>query len=250
MVHGIVDSIWARAAVEDPTPLERVTTEITDDAGIRLEYEAAYDWVAFVPMRTSEAGALTKYFGRLAEPDAADEDADSETGAYKYRGIECRQRSTPPFVADAQRTLIRVLDRTRSPEAVCDRLDRFVTELRQGAVDTDRLLVRNRVSKTAGEYTRFTRNAAALGRAGARGIEYFPGQSVEYVVVDDSKSSADRVRLAHETGERYDREFYETELLRAAASVLSPLGWRESDIREHLAETRDATLRAFGGPNS
>ena len=33
-----------------------------DHFEIRLEHEAHYDWVAFVPQRESDAGALTKYF--------------------------------------------------------------------------------------------------------------------------------------------------------------------------------------------
>jgi hypothetical protein len=37
---------------------------VTDSVDIRLEHEAAYDWIAFVPQRNSDAGALTKYFGR------------------------------------------------------------------------------------------------------------------------------------------------------------------------------------------
>ncbi|ELY83417.1 DNA polymerase I [Natrinema gari JCM 14663] len=40
--------------------------EITEDVEIWLEHEAHYDWVAFVPQRESDAGALTKYFGKVA----------------------------------------------------------------------------------------------------------------------------------------------------------------------------------------
>ncbi len=63
---------------------------------IRLEHEAHYDWIAFVPLCDSDAGALTKYFGKIAGEDE-----------YKYRGIECRQRSTPSYIDDAQKALIR-----------------------------------------------------------------------------------------------------------------------------------------------
>ena len=234
VVHGIVDSIWVTAAEEGPTPLEELAGAITDAVGIRLEYEAAYDWVAFVPQRTSEAGALTKYFGRMAD--------DPE---YKYRGIECRQDSTPPYVADVQRELIRVLDRTRSPEAVCDRLHRYVDELRTGEVDPQRLHIDNRVTKSVDAYSRATRNVAALQRAEADGVTVHPGQHVEYVVVDDSLSSADRVRLAHEAGDRYDTAFYTGRLVRAAESVLAPLGWDESRIRRYLGTERTATLARF-----
>lgn len=68
---------------------------------------------------------------------------------------------------------------------------------------------------------------------------------MEYVVVDDSKRSHERVQLAREADE-YDAEFYAEELVRAAESVVSPLGWRQSDIKEYLAERTDASLAVFG----
>ena len=60
VVHGIVDSIWvtARDGIEQES-LDVLAEETTAEAGIQLEYEAKYDWVAFVPRRDSDAGALT-----------------------------------------------------------------------------------------------------------------------------------------------------------------------------------------------
>ena len=106
VVHGIVDSIWVTAREdESQTPLEDLVAQITDAVGIRLEYEGHFDWVAFCPRRDSESGALTKYFGKRS----AAQEGESE---FKYCGIQCHQRSTCAFVADAQRELIRVFDRT------------------------------------------------------------------------------------------------------------------------------------------
>jgi len=58
------------------------------------------------------------------------------------------------------------------------------------------------------------------------------------VVVDDEKSSRERVALAHEEIESYDASYYETQLVRAVESVLSPLGWDRNDIRRELNSTR------------
>ncbi|WP_224271024.1 type B DNA-directed DNA polymerase [Haloprofundus salinisoli] len=235
IVHGIVDSIWVRRVEnEAQTPLDELAEQITREVGIRLEYEAAYDWIAFVPMRDSDAGALTKYFGKIADEDE-----------YKYRGIECRQRSTPAFIEEAQKDLVRVLDEHREPERVCDRLKLWVERLRRGSVELENLLIDNRVSKNAGEYSQYTRNAAALERAEGHGLSRSPGESVSYVVVDDEKRSRDRVALAHEEPLEYDADFYETLLLRAAESVLSPLGWRQSAIENALAGSQDSKLSAF-----
>ncbi len=240
VVHGIVDSIWVTPREgDDQRPLRDLATEITDDVGIRLEYEAEYEWVAFVPMRNSKAGALTKYFGSLAGDD----------GEYKFRGVECRQRSTPQFIAEVQQELIETFDEYRSPEAVCDRLQRALEELRSGEVDPLALAITTRTSKRVEEYQQSTRTVAALERASDGGRDLHPGQSVEFVVIDDSKQSRERVALVNET-ETYDAEFYAGELVRAAESVLSPLGWRAERIREYIDDQTDASLRSFVGQQS
>ncbi|MFB6147152.1 MAG: type B DNA-directed DNA polymerase, partial [Halobacteriaceae archaeon] len=239
VVHGIVDSIWVTPdpAVDDAdrTPLDALAETISDAVDVRLEREARYDWVAFVPRRDGEAGALTKYVGSVAGEDA-----------FKMRGIEGRQRSTPPFVADVQRACIERFDATRSPAAVIDRLRTAIGRLRAGAVDPDRLVQRNRVSKPVEAYAAATRNVAALERARDRGLDVHPGQDVAYVVVDDEKASRERVALAHESVERYDADYYETLLVRATESVLAPLGWDRADVRDALEEGHTTDLAAFG----
>ncbi|AQL44853.1 DNA polymerase I (plasmid) [Halorientalis sp. IM1011] len=238
VVHGIVDSIWVTAREgESQRPLTEIASEITAEAGIRLEYEGEYDWIAFVPRRDSDVGALTKYFGKVA--------GESD---YKYRGIECRQRSTPEYVADVQTDLIEVFERHRSPEPVCDRLAAELDRLQGGGVDPERLVIDKRTSKRVDEYGQYTRTVSALERTADQGRDLHPGQHVAYVVVDDSKSSRERVTLASESPEEYDPDFYGDLLVRAAESVLSPIGWRRDDIGEYLASTNETTLTRFSGP--
>ncbi|MCL9813493.1 type B DNA-directed DNA polymerase [Natranaeroarchaeum aerophilus] len=238
VVHGIVDSIWVTPDpdVDDDEreALETLATNITEAVEIRLEHEAQYDWVAFVPQRESDAGALTKYFGKVA---GADE--------FKIRGLEARQRTTPPFIEDVQRDCLDRLAGTRSPDAVLRRLERAIEALHNGEVAVDRLVKRNRVSKPLEGYTQNTQNVAALKRARDHGLAVHPGQDIEYVVVDDEKTSRDRVSLVHEDVETYDASYYETQLVRAVESVLSPLGWDRTEIQRTIAETREMNLSAF-----
>ena len=238
VVHGIVDSIWVTPDPDvdddDRENLEALTTAITERVEIRLEHEAHYDWVAFVPQRESNAGALTKYFGKVADNDE-----------YKLRGIEARQRSTPSFIEDVQRDCLERFDATRSPDAVLDCLQDAIKRLHAGTVPIDQLVERNRVSKPLKGYTQNTRNVAALKRARDQDLAVHPGQNIEYVVVDDEKTSRERVALAHEEIESYDSSYYETQLIRAVESVLSPLGWDREEIRRELTETRVPKLAAY-----
>jgi DNA polymerase I len=190
--------------------------------------------VAFVPQRESTAGALTKYFGKVAGDDE-----------FKIRGIDTRQRSTPEFIEEVQRTCLRRFDETQSPKAVIRVLQNAIQKLRAGTVDRDQLIERNRVSKPVEHYTQYTQNVAALERARDQGISVHPGQDIEYIVVDDKKSSRDRVALAYEAVDNYDPSYYKTQLIRAVESILSPLGWERADIHQALDETQDRCLSEF-----
>ncbi|GAB3328738.1 type B DNA-directed DNA polymerase [Haloplanus salinarum] len=239
VVHGIVDSIWVTPDPDvdddDRDDLEMLATAITEDVEIRLEHEAHYDWVAFVPRRESDAGALTKYFGKVAGD-----------GGFKIRGIEARQRSTPPFVEAVQRDCLERLDATRSPDAVLDRLQDAIKRLHAGTVPVEQLVERNRVSKPLEGYTQNTRNVAALKRAREQDLAVHPGQDIEYVVVDDEKTSRERVALVHEEIGSYDASYYETQLVRAIGSLLSPFGWDRTDIQQELSGVREPELTDFG----
>mgnify|MGYP006275394767 FL=1 len=241
VLHGIVDSLWVTAMPDrEQTDLETVAAEITDTADIRLDYEGRFDWCAFVPQRDSEAGALTKYFGRRADADPETEGLD----AYKMRGIEARQRSTPGWVVDVQTDLLCVFDRTRSPQAVCERLRQRLRALERGDVPTDELVVDQRVSQPPEAYTHRTRTVAALEQATeAWGLK--PGQHVEYVVVNDEARGRARVALPG-AAERYDTDFYTDLAVRAACSILAPLGWDGDDVREYLRTTTQVSVESYG----
>ncbi|WP_416841078.1 type B DNA-directed DNA polymerase [Haloferax sp. DFSO52] len=235
VVHGIVDSLWLAATRDDPVSPETIAATVTDDCGIPLEVEATYDWVCFVPTRQMDRGALTRYFGRTRD------------GKYVYKGIEVRQRSTPEFVADAQRDLVSTLDRHRDAAAVCDRLVRHRSRLRRHDVPTDQLLVTSRLSRAPSEYDRNTLVAAAGKRSQSLGVPREPGQSVRYIVANEDGRGTDRVRLdfEHPGVDAVDTEYYDRLLIRAAESVVSPLGWDRNRIRRYLSPGRDASLSAF-----
>lgn len=64
-------------------------------------------------------------------------------------------------------------------------------------------------------------------------------------MVDDTKSTQDRVKLACEDPESYDASYYELQLVRAVESLLSPLGWDCAAIQQALEEAETPKLTAF-----
>jgi DNA polymerase I len=143
------------------------------------------------------------------------------------------------FIEDVQRSCLERLNATRSPDTVLDCLQDTIERLQAGTVPVDQLVERNRVSKPL---ERYTQNVASLKRARDQDLAVHPGQDIEYVVVDNEKSSRERVALAYERIESYDESYDETQLVRAVESVLSPLGWSRSKIRIELAETGGAEV--------
>ena len=133
------------------------------------------------------------------------------------------------------------LNTTQSAEAVLGCLKRAISKLHAGGVAAVQLVERNRVSKRLDGYTQNTQNVAALRRARDQDLAVHLGQDIEYVVVDDEKTSRERVALAHEEIETYDASYYEPnspELLRVCCNCSDgPNG----DQRE-LAALEDATL--------
>ncbi len=142
--------------------------------------------------------------------------------------------------------MIRAVDEYRDSEVDCEELWSWVDRLERGAVDSSELVITNCVSKKQEDYTQSTRSVAALEQAAELGLSRAPGQSISYVVVDDEKRSRERVMLAGEELSEYDTEFYRELLIRAAASVLSPLRWRESDIKAELEQYTESSLASFG----
>jgi DNA polymerase I len=236
VVHGIVDSLWlARApdASEEPAPVGEVVDAVSAAIDINLDLEARYDWVAFCPKRDG-GGALTRYYGSFAGRDG-----------FKVRGIEARQRSTPPLVDSLQRDLLGVVDAHRAPEPVVERAGRTIADLRAGRVDPADLVIRQRVSKPIEAYTQRTRAVAAARRARRHDVAPAPGQDVEYVVVDDDRTGPERVRLPFESVPGYDADFYADLVVRACESVVAPLGWDRAAVRRHLADGTNYELAAF-----
>jgi len=230
--HGIVDSIWITPR-EDPTAIEKVCRDVSREIGIELEHEHSFEWVAFVPRKNSNIATLNRYFGK------------KKSGGFKTAGIEMEQRSTCDYVKSCQKDLIEVFDKERNAERVLDRLEKQLEHIESGKIDTSKLVINRRCSKSLEEYSQYNRTVAALERSKMKGIEKFPGQNLEFVVANDKEKSLKRVRLSFENTEKYDEKFYKKRLIRAAESILSPLGWKREKIRSYISDEKETKVTGF-----
>ncbi|WP_076432370.1 hypothetical protein [Haladaptatus litoreus] len=83
---------------------------------------------------------------------------------------QTRRGSRTLVLTVRKRSLIRVVDEYRDPEAVCEELRSWVDRLERGAVDPSELVITNRVSKKREDYTQSTRSVAALEWAADLGL--------------------------------------------------------------------------------
>jgi len=228
VLHGIVDSLWLKGE-EDPSAF---CAEVSEEIGIQLQLDGVFKWVVFLPSISTGVGALNRYYGLF------------EDGELKLRGIFLRKSDTIELARDLQDGMLEVFCKANDAEEFQGRIpealrvvDSHVDRLRSFDVELEKLVVRHRVAKELEEYSQFNDSYAALRQMQERGFEVPPGRSVEYVILDgQSKSVWERVKAAPflRGDERYDASEYEDLLLRAAADLLLPFGWRFERLKERV----------------
>ena len=228
ILHGIVDSLWLKG---DGDP-RRFCEHVSGHIGIPLEPEGIYKWVVFLPDKTHGVGALNRYYGLF------------EDGRLKLRGIELRRRDTCGLVRDMQQDMLARFSKAEDsgmladlvPEAL-DVVDRYVDEAISGTVPAERLLLTRRVSKALGDYSQLNDAVAALHQLDSEGIEVNPGEQVRFVITSSkSRDLGRRVRAEPFASDgEYDPEAYVDLLLRAAETMLMPMGWDRARLLTEYA---------------
>ncbi len=249
VLHAIVDCVWlsdlkGRTQHQQRVDAKAFGRRISEQVGIPLEFEAHYDFIAFLPSRVHGSGSLTKYW-------AYDGDA------FKVRGIEMRQHSTPRWIQRLQRTGLEYLaagERTdglpsfETQRTVLNHYRCELQRLKRGEIPLSELVVTRRTSRALTDYRVKNVTYAALMRANERGYEVPAGGKVRYVVVNRTAEAVlERVVLAEELdgmaqGARACVEHYAELAERAIWALLAPFGWTTEQLRN---DGRQPTLFAF-----
>jgi DNA polymerase II len=228
VLHMYVDGLWVQkpgcSQVGDIQPL---LDEIVRRTRLPIALEGVYRWVAFLPSRVNpKAPVANRYFGVFQD------------GTLKVRGIEARRGDAAPFVAETQMQLLELLAqaqdvghlRERLPEAAAYLRGQFKA-LRLGRVPLGELVVTQRLSRELALYRTPSPPAQAAMQLAALGKTMRPGQMVRFVYTRGEPGvHAWDLPQALEP-RRVDLARYRTLLLRAAGSVLQPLGVDEQQVR-------------------
>tara|TARA_B100000683_G_scaffold89307_1_gene88161 strand:+ start:10115 stop:12607 length:2493 start_codon:yes stop_codon:yes gene_type:complete len=252
VLHAIVDCVWlsdlkGRTQHQQRVDAEAFGRRISEQVGIPLEFEAHYEFIAFLPSRVHGSGSLTKYWAY---------DGDS----FKVRGIEMRQHSTPVWIQRLQQAGLACLAAGErndgipsfgTQRAVLQHYRRELQRLSKGEIPLRELVITRRTSRSLGDYRVKNVTYAALMRANERGYEIPAGGKVRYVVMDrESDALLDRVVLAEEldafkVGVHACVDHYAELAERAIWAILAPFGWTTAQLQN---EGRQPSLLAFTTP--
>ena len=239
VLHAIVDSIWirdlkGRTHEEQHQSAMNLSKHVHEMTGIPLEYEATYRCIAFLPSRMHSGGSLTKYW------------AYGEKGM-KIRGLELRQHSTCPWIAQLQSRALQLLadsddlvDGIPHHRVQCQVQRLLIDEVRrleQHQLLPKELLIAQRISRKPSQNGTQTVAMLAYQRSESLGYPLELASKVRFVVCEkDPANPLQRVVLARECEQmehpirRIDVDHYRRLAVRAIWSILAPFGWSEDEL--------------------
>jgi DNA polymerase II len=229
VLHLYVDALWIqKPGASRPEDFRSLLDEVASRTGLSIALDGVYRWVAFLPSRVDDrVPVANRYFGVFQD------------GSLKVRGIECRRRDTPVFIAEVQMELLEWLAKAKD----ADELPRYLpgalkllrlrlAELSAGRVPPHKLLMGQKLSRKVEEYTSPSPAARAAAQLQTAGKSTAAGQRIRFLWLRgrpdvhawDCPNPLDPRRL--------DLARYRELTLRAAETVFQPLGLEPAVLRQ------------------
>jgi DNA polymerase-2 len=238
VLHMYVDGLWVKKeGLSQPPDFQPLLDEIAARTGLPIALEGVYRWVAFLSSRQDgRVPVANRYFGVFQD------------SSLKTRGIEARRRDTPLFIAETQEQMLACLAQAwhageleKYLPQVFNLLRRKLADLRARKIPMPRLLVSQKLSRTLSEYR--SPSPAARAAAQLQDIDKMlkPGQCVRFIYTmgDPGVHAWDLAEPPDPAS--VDVRRYTTLLIRAASTVLQPLGISEAALRDRLFDNVLAT---------
>jgi len=228
VLHMYVDGLWVqKEGAREGKDFQPLLDEILDRTGLPISLDGIYRWVAFLGSRQDKrVPVANRYFGVY------------QNGELKMRGIETRRHDTPTWIEEVQLEILHRLAEAPGADSLPDQLPGIhallrerLGRLREGNVPLKELLVSQKLSRELEEYKVPSPAARAAGQLAETGVELTPGQHVRFLYTRGKPGV-----YAWDLPERPDPAILDTGhyaelLLRAAHTVLRPLGVEEDTLR-------------------
>ena len=229
VLHLYVDALWVqKPGASRPEDFKPLLDEVASRTGLSIALDGVYRWVAFLPSRVDDrAPVANRYFGVFQD------------GSLKVRGIECRRRDTPVFVAEVQMELLEWLAKAKDADELplylpgaLKLLRLRLSELRRGRVPPEKLLVGQKLSRKVEEYTSPSPAARAATQIQAAGKTTAAGQRIRFLWLRGLPDVHAWDCAQPVNPQRLDLARYRELTLRAAETVFQPLGLEPSTLRQ------------------
>jgi DNA polymerase II len=224
VIQMYVDALWvARPGASRPEQVQPLLDEIAARTGLPISLDGIMRWVAFLPSRRdSRIPVANRYFGVFQD------------GTIKVRGIEARRRDTAPFIARVQMEMLECLAQAEDASRLADYvpgavglLRKRLFELRAGRVPFDQLLVSQKLSRKLEDYVTLSPAARAAAQLATVGKKVSPGERVRFLYTRGEPGVHAWDLPGSPITATLDVPRYRELLLRAAHSILQPLGMDE-----------------------
>jgi DNA polymerase-2 len=233
LLHAIIDCIWLKKEGATEREYEDLSREIGRKVGIDISLEGIYNWILFPASKMDpDITAANRYVGWYRH------------GEIKIRGIEARRRDVPKFIKNMQSAMLERLSGAQGVEEVSAKVpelleivQNFISLLRSGKANPMELVLRRHITKEADEYTNNSLSAVVSKLVKEMGVPLAAGESIEFIIIDQSgKKKPEKAKplalYAFEDG--YDIEQYTEFALKAAETLLLPLGYDLQKLKEYL----------------
>jgi DNA polymerase-2 len=231
VLHMYVDGLWVkRPESSSSADFQPLLDEIAGRTGLPIVLEGIYRWIAFLPSRLDRRVPVpNRYFGIFQD------------GRLKARGIDVRRHDTAPFIAQAQLAALEQIGRLgedrpleRCLPDVVEGFRQQLACLRAGKIPLEQLVVTQRLSRRLDEYRVPSPAARAAMQLEAVGKELRPGQRVQFLYTLGEPGVWAWDLPGSPPEQSVDVARYSELLMRAAVTVLQPLGLEEEVIRDWL----------------
>lgn len=228
VLHLFVDCLWVlKPGAQEPQDFQPLLEKIAEQTSLSISLDGIYRWVAFLPSRVDDrVPVANRYFGVFQD------------GSIKVRGIEARRRDTSPFIAAVQMELLEHFAQAKDADQLVAYLPGAIALLRRhfadldaGRVPLEQLLVAQKLSRELQAYSDPSPAARAALQLQAAGKSVRPGQRVRFLYLR-GKPDVHAWDIPQQPDPRtIDLARYRTLLLRAAATILQPMGVEETSLQ-------------------
>ena len=232
VLHMYVDALWVqKPGATQPQDFQPLLDEVAARTGLAIALDGVYRWVAFLPSRVDgRVPVANRYFGVFQD------------GSLKVRGIECRRRDTPVFVAEVQNELLEWLARAKDADELphyaagaLQLLRLRLSQLQAGKISPEKLLVGQKLSRKLEEYRTPSPAARAAAQLQAAGKATAAGQRIYFLWLRGRPDVHAWNQPQPVDPHRLDLARYRELVLRAAETVLLPLGIEPLALRQLLS---------------